>query len=380
MIYLDNNATTQPSEGVIEAMSRVQREAWANPSSTHRLGQEARREIDLARAEVAKLIGARPREITFTSGGTESISMAIRGTIGATGRRVVVTTAVEHIAFDDLLEELEREGRVETRRVEVDSDGVIKRGSLEAALGDDVALACVQWANNETGAIQPVEDAAEMCAERGVLLHIDATQIVGKMPIAPGQTPGDVLTCSPHKFHGPKGVGVLRMRAGVTLRAAQPGSQEAGRRGGTENVAGIVGLGVAAREAAAWLADPAGRQRVAALRDRFEQRVLAAHPEARLMGPADNRLWNTSNIAFAGIESETLLILLSERGVCASAGSACSSGAVEPSRVIRAMGVEPRLASGAVRFSLSRHTTEAEVEEASETVIDSVSQLLNMAM
>jgi cysteine desulfurase len=356
---------------VIAAVERALREHWHNPSSVHRAGQAARREVELARQSVADLIGARAREITFTSGGTEAIDLAIRGVLAATNG-ALVTTRVEHAAVRDLAEEFEKSGRP-VRWLKVSRDGVVDLADLEAALAERPALVSVQWANNETGVVQPVEEIAAACRGVGVLFHCDATQWVGKEPVeAP---PGDLMTFSPHKFHGPKGVGVLWARSGVRLRPRLLGTQELGRRGGTENVPGIMGAGVAAEEARAWLAEPSRRQELARLRDRFEQGVLAGAPGAVVNSAGARRLWNTTNIGFPRLEAEGLLMLLSEQGVCASAGAACSSGSLDPSPVLLAMGVEEAVAHGSVRFSLSRHTTAAEVEGAIEVVVACVRRL-----
>jgi cysteine desulfurase len=246
--------------------------------------------------------------------------------------------------------------------------------ALAASLTPDTALVSIQWANNETGVIQPVETIASLCRERGVLFHCDAVQVIGKEPVG-SSLPCDLLSFSPHKFHGPKGVGVLWTRPGVKLRPTLLGTQELGRRGGTENVPGIIGAGVAAREAAEWLADPAARSAIGALRDHFENLILKAVPDAVINGQGAPRLWNTTNIGFPRLEAEALLLLLSERGLCASAGAACSSGSLDPSPVLLAMGVPEPIAHGSLRFSLSKHTTREEIDQAARTVIESVTRL-----
>jgi cysteine desulfurase len=396
VIYLDNNATTKPSRACVEAMRKADEEAWFNPSSVHRAGQLARQQVELARRDIAELIGATPREITFTSGGTEAIDLALEGVLGAlpSTRRELVTTEIEHAAIRDLGEELAVLGRAKVHLVAPGRDGLISPDALAAAITPGTGLISVQWANNETGAIQPVREIAAIARSRGVLMHIDATQWVGKEPASirdadPSNT-GDVspwcdlITFAPHKFHGPKGVGVLWTHPKVRLRPRVPGSQELGRRGGTENVSGIVGAGVAAREAAAWLADPQPRATLAALRDQFEQRVLELCPQATMNGPHGKtgnalRLWNTTNIAFPRLEAEALLLMLSERGVCASAGAACSSGSLDPSPVLLAMGVPPELAHGSLRFSLSRASTPDEVMQAA-TIVGDCAQLLRRSL
>jgi cysteine desulfurase len=363
----------------------------------HRAGQAARREVELARQAMADLIGVKAKEVTLTSSGTESIDLAIRGVLGAmpagSSRRTLVTTRTEHAAVRDIGEELEKSGRP-VRWVPVNREGVVDVNALGAALTPDAALVSIQWANNETGVIQPVEAIGTLCRERGVLFHCDAVQIAGKEPIS-GPPPCDLLSFSPHKFHGPKGVGVLWTRPGVKLRPTLLGTQELGRRGGTENVPGIVGAGVAAREAAAWLAHGAERGALARLRDRFERLIVDALPDAVINGVAPTgppssgheqteasraarsvaRLWNTTNIGFPRLEAEALLLLLSERGVCASAGAACSSGSLDPSPVLLAMGIPEPVAHGSLRFSLSKQTTGEEIDKAAAVVIECVRRL-----
>lgn len=399
MVYLDNNATTRPSPAVVEAVNRGLTELWHNPSSVHRPGQAARQAVELARRSVAELIGAKPREITFTGSGTESIDLAIRGVLAAAPaeRQALVTDAIEHSAVRDLAEQLAREGR-ELRQIPILPGGIVDTDALPRLLEDGrVGVVSVQWANNETGAVQPIERIARICREHGVPFHCDGTQWVGKMPVgegsqggafpgpaaspgpsAPPSLPFDLLSFSPHKFHGPKGIGVLWARRGVRMRPTLHGTQELGRRGGTENVPGILGAGVAAAEARAWLADASARERLAGLRDRLERGVLERVPGAVVNAPGRRsshgpetgaaRLWNTTNIGFPRLEAEALLLLLSERGICASAGAACSSGSLDPSPVLLAMGVPPEVAHGSVRFSLSRETTGEEIERAIEGI------------
>ena len=391
MIYLDNNATTRPTDAVTQAVHVATTTLWANPSSVHRAGQEVQHALELARKELAALVGVPPKELILTGSGTESINLAVRGVLEArgTGGRTdttgfqpaasptlpnIITTRLEHAAVRDLIEHLERQGRIEARWLPLDSRGMADPASLEPLLDDRTVLVSVQWANNETGAIQPVDRLAKVCREQGVPFHCDGTQWVGKMPV-PGALPCDLLTFSAHKFHGPKGVGALWVRRGVGLVPQTIGTQETDRRGGTESVASIVGAGVAAREAVAWLTDPAARAKVAALRDRFENTIVERVPGAAINGHTSPRLWNTSNIAFPTLEAEALLMLLSERGVAASAGAACSSGSLDPSPVLLAMGIPPPLAHGSVRFSLSRETKEGEIDDAIETVVACAVQL-----
>lgn len=385
VIYLDNNATTQPSEAVMEAVARAQREVWQNPSSIHRGGQAARQAVELARASCAKLINAKPREIVFTSGGTEAIDLAIRGVLAArrtNTQATLVTSKVEHAAIRDLAEELERTKQAQVKWLGLTRDGRIDVNSLDV-IDASTTLVAVQWANNETGAVQPIGAIAKRCNEVGVPLLVDGTQWVGKLPtdvtrVDDVSEPFEMLVVSPHKFHGPKGVGFLWSRSGVRMRPQILGTQELGRRGGTENVAGIIGAGVACEEAAAFVQDASARERVRELRDIFERAVLEAVPSVRVNGPtgdASARLWNTTNIGFPGLEAEALLLLLSERGVAASAGAACSSGSLDPSPVLLAFGVSEEYAHGSLRFSLSKHTTRAEVDEAAKIVIECVRRL-----
>ena len=377
-IDLDNNATTRPTPGVCAAVQRGMTDLWHNPSSVHRPGQDARHALELARAQMAALIGGSPRRLTLTASGTESIHLAIRGLLGATGKRTLITTAVEHAAVRDLCEQLASEG-VTVKHLPLTPAGTTNAEALPALIDDDTALVSVQWANNETGAVHPVHDLGRVCRERGVPFHSDATQWVGKMPCdlsAPDAPAIGLLTFSAHKFHGPKGVGGLWTAAGVRLRPVMPGSQELGRRGGTENLPAVLGAGAAAEEALAWLADPEERARLGAMRDRFEQAVLARCPGAHANPAAPcERLWNTANIAFPRLEAEALLMGFSERGLCASAGAACSSGSLDPSPVLLAMGIPPESAHGSVRFSLSRETAESDLDEAVEIVAAVVARL-----
>lgn len=382
--YLDCNATTRPLPEVVAAMAGALEHGWGNPSSVHRAGIDARHSVELARESVARLLGAQPREVVFTGGGTESASLAIAGTLDAlAGPRTLVTMRTEHSAVREACEALEARGRARVAWVPAGADGVVDLDALDAALdahAGDVALVSVMWANNETGVLQPVRSIGERCRARGVRFHCDATQWVGRMPTDVANLPVDLVTASAHKFHGPKGVGVLWVRGGVrVLSQVIGGPQERDRRGGTENVAGIVGAGVAADAAVAWLADPAGRERGAAMRDDFERAVLAAVPDAVVNGGSAQRLWNTTNIGFPGLEAEALLLLLSERGVAASAGAACSSGSLDPSPVLLAMGVPPRIAHGSVRFSIARTTTEEERRIAAEEVAACVARLRRSA-
>jgi cysteine desulfurase len=377
-IYLDNAATTRPADEVMAAMAEALRDAWANPSSVHREGQAVRRRLELARAEVAELIGCLDRELMFVSGGTEAANLAIRGALAARpGRTRLVTSRLEHSAVRELAQRLEREG-TDVTWLANDRRGVVDVEDLRRVLQSraaEIGLVSVMSVNNETGVIQPVEALGRLCREFDVWFHSDATQHVGRMPADVSELPIDLMGFAPHKFHGPKGIGALYLRRGVRLEPQMiGGAQERQRRGGTENVAGIVGFAVAAKLAAQWMATD-GPKRLAALRDTFEQGVLDAVGEASINSGGAPRVGGISNIAFGGLEAEPLLLMLSERGVCASAGAACSSGSLDPSRVLLAMGIPPRLAHGSIRFSLSRETTEREIDRAVEIVTEVVARL-----
>ncbi|HRX86419.1 MAG TPA: aminotransferase class V-fold PLP-dependent enzyme [Phycisphaerae bacterium] len=361
LVYLDNNATTQPLDAVVAAMQPLLREAYANPSSVHPFGQGVRHRIESARAQVAGLLNAEPREIVFTSGGTESINLAIRGTLALRpDRQRLVTSAVEHSATQRLAAQLAREG-CEIVEVGVDSAGNLDLAALESVLTPETGLVSLLWANNETGVLFDVDRVAALAADRGVPLHLDAVQAIGKTAVDVAKVPCALLSLSAHKFHGPKGAGALYVRKRTRLRPLVIGGrQERDLRGGTENTAAIVGLGVAADAARTAVAEDGAR--VATLRDRLEAGILAGVARARVNGAGASRIPNTTNIGFAGVQAEGLLILLGERGICASAGAACSSGSLEPSHVLLAMGISQEYAHGSVRFSLSRFTTEDEVD------------------
>jgi cysteine desulfurase len=377
-IYLDNNATTRTADAVVAAMTRAMREHWANPSSMHRPGQATRREIELARAAVAELIGCQERELVFTSGGTESVNLAVRGAMGAQpNRRLLVTSRLEHSAVRELADGLASLG-VEVMWLGNDERGLVDVDALRSLLAEraaEVGLVSIMWVNNETGVIQPIEDVGSACREFGVRFHTDATQAVGKMAIDVAAMPVDLLSFAAHKFHGPQGTGALYVRRGVRLQAQVTGGpQERRRRGGTENAAGIVGAGVAARLAAEWLASD-GPSAVARRRDALERGIVTELDRTAVNGLDAPRIETTTNIAFIGLEAEAILLMLSERGVCASAGAACSSGSMEPSTVLQAMGLPPEHTYGSIRFGLSRETTDDEVERAIEIVVEVVTRL-----
>jgi cysteine desulfurase len=362
LVYLDNNATTQPSAQVVEAMLPYLTEFYGNPSSVHRFGQRARQAIDEARAQIAHLVHCAESELLFTGGGTEAINTAIRSLFATRApRRRIVTTTVEHSATRELCAQMSKEG-AEVIEVAVDLHGALDMDALRQAVTDETALVTIMWANNETGVIFPVQEIAGICRARRVPFHCDATQAVGKIPVDLPAAGVDAMSFASHKFHGPKGVGALFTRRGVRIRPLLIGGpQERGRRGGTENVPGIVGMGKAAELAAQALPEMA---RVATLRDRLESSMLAHIESASVNGRTDLRLPNTTNIGFARLEAEAILLLLSEQGICASAGAACSSGSLEPSHVLKAMQIDEKIAHGAIRFSLSRYTTDAEIDRA----------------
>ncbi|MCP4593453.1 MAG: aminotransferase class V-fold PLP-dependent enzyme [bacterium] len=362
-VYLDNNATTRPLDSVVEAMLPLLQADYANPSSMHRAGQSVRHRIESAREQVAGLIHAEPKEIVFTSGGTESINLAIRGVLTPQpARRHLITSTVEHSAVRQLATQLAREG-YQIDEIGVDRAGRLDIGELVDKVKDDTALISVIHVNNETGVIADVKRVCEVAAARGVRVHVDAVQSAGKVALDVRDLPVSLLSLSAHKLHGPKGVGALYLRRRTRLTPiVYGGRQEGDRRPGTENVSGIVGFGVAAAEAASLPLETI--QRIRHLRDDLEARVRAAIPIAHVIGGAADRVCNTANIGFERLQAEALLILLSERGICASAGAACSSGSLEPSHVLQAMGIDPQVAHGAIRFSLSRFTTAEDIDQA----------------
>jgi cysteine desulfurase len=375
-IYLDNNATTQVDPQVVQAMLPFFTEQFGNPSSMHSFGDRVGRAIKQARAQVqargggggdARLGAQHDSEIIFTSCGTESDSTAILSALRAQPeRREIITTVVEHPAVLTLCEQLEKDGYT-VHRLEVDSRGRLNLDAYRALLSERTAIVSVMWANNESGTIFPVERMAQMAAEAGVMFHTDAVQAVGKLPIKLRETAIDMLSLSGHKLHAPKGIGVLYLRRGTRFRPLlRGGHQERGRRAGTENTAAIVALGKAAELAMAHMEEE--NTRVRALRDRLEDGILAQVPHAFVTGDLDNRLPNTASIAFEYIEGEAILLLLNKAGIAASSGSACTSGSLEPSHVMRAMGIPYTAAHGTVRFSLSRYNTAEEIERVIEAV------------
>jgi cysteine desulfurase len=360
-IYLDNNATTMVAPEVFEALQPYLSTLYGNPSSMHTFGGQVARKVREAREQVAALIGATPEEIVFTSCGTESDNAAIRSALEAyPERRHIVISRVEHPAVRALGAHLTRHGYRVTE-VPVDAEGRLDMEQYAKSLTYDTAVVSLMWANNETGVIFPVERAAEMARERGILFHTDAVQAVGKIPINLRTAKIDMLSISGHKLHAPKGIGVLYVRKGTPFTPFLIGGhQEKERRGGTENTAGIIALGKAAELAA--LNMEAENTRVKALRDKLENQLLTLVPNSRLNGDRQLRLPNTTNISFEFVEGEAILLLMDEHGICASSGSACTSGSLQPSHVLRAMGVPFTMAHGSIRFSLSIYNTEEEID------------------
>jgi len=374
-IYLDNNATTRCDPAVVQAMLPFFTEHFGNASSIHAFGSEVGKALKRARSQVQALLGAEhDSEIIFTSCGTESDSTAILSALKAQPERnQIITTTVEHPAVLTLCEYLEKDGYVVTR-LGVDKRGRLDMDEYRAALGPRTAVVSAMWANNESGTIFPVETMAEMAHAVGAQFHTDAVQAVGKLPIELRKTKIDLLSLSGHKLHAPKGVGVLYLRRGARFRPLlRGGHQERGRRAGTENTASIVGLGVAAEQARQHMAFE--NTEVKRLRDRLEAGILAQVPRAFATGDTGNRLPNTSNIAFEFVEGEAILLLLNKADIAASSGSACTSGSLEPSHVMRAMGIPYTAAHGTIRFSLSRHNTESEIDRVIEAVPPIIAQL-----
>ena len=362
VIYVDNNATTMVAPEVLDAMMPYFSTNYGNPSSMHSFGGNVAAEIEAARENVANLIGAAPEEIVFTSCGTESDGTAVRAAIESNpDKKHLVTSRVEHPAIKNLYEALSKKGYRATF-VPVDSQGRLDIDYLYNSLSDDTAIVSLIWGNNETGVIFPVEEISKEVKSRGILFHTDAVQAVGKIPINVGETGVDMLSLSGHKFHSPKGIGALYIRKGTKFSPFMVGGhQERGRRGGTENTASIIGLGKAAELAAAHLAEN-GYERISRLRDRLEQTLLEKVSNALINGDPANRLPNTTSIAFEYVEGEAILLMMNEYGICASSGSACTSGSLEPSHVLRAMGVPFTAAHGSIRFSLSRYNTEDDID------------------
>lgn len=377
-IYLDNNATTKVDDAVVQAMLPYLTEFYGNPSSMHTFGGQVGRAISDARSQVAALLGADTSEIVFTSCGTEGDNAAIRAALLAQPeKRHIVTTQVEHAAVLNLCKLMEKQGYTVTY-LSVNRQGQIDLDELEASLTGNTALVSIMYANNETGVVFPIEQIGQIVKERGITYHVDAVQAVGKIPLNMKTSTIDMLTLSGHKLHAPKGIGALYVRKGVRFRPLLIGGhQERGRRGGTENVAGIIGLGKAAELELLHLPEATNREKQ--LRDRLEKTLLATIPNTEVNGHPTQRLPNTTNIGFKFIEGEAILLSLNQYGICASSGSACTSGSLEPSHVLRAMGLPYTILHGSIRFSLSRYTTDAEVDQVIAVMPDIVERLRAMS-
>ena len=379
VIYVDNNATTMVAPEVLDVMLPYFSTYYGNPSSMHSFGGEVAAKLSAARENVARLIGAAPEEVIFTSCGTESDSTAIRAAIESQpDKKHIVTSRVEHPAVKNLYESLSKKG-YRTTFVPVDNHGNLDIDYLYDSLGDDTAIVSIMWGNNETGVIFPIDEISQQVKSRGIVFHTDAVQVVGKIPIDVSKTAVDMLSLSGHKFHSPKGIGSLYIRKGTRFSPFLIGGhQEKGRRGGTENTASIIGMGKAAELAAKHLkAD--GYKPISWLRDKLERNLLETIPHAMVNGDPKNRLPNTSSIAFEYVEGEAILLMMNEYGICASSGSACTSGSLEPSHVLRAMGVPFTAAHGSVRFSLSRYNTEDEIDKILEVLPPIIGRLRELS-
>lgn len=365
IIYFDNNATTKVAPEVLEAMLPFFKDMYGNASSMHSFGGQVGKHIANAREQIAQLLGALPDEILFTSCGTESDNTAVLSAIETQPeKKHFITTRVEHSAMLAMGDYLEKKG-YDVTYLSVDGKGQLDLAELEAAIRPDTALVSVMYANNETGTIFPIEQIAQIVKSKGVLFHVDAVQAVGKEIIDLKKLPIDFLALSGHKLHAPKGIGVLYIRRGTRFRPfLRGGHQERGRRAGTENAPYIIGLGKACELAGSNIVTE--RTEVARLRDMLEQGIVSQIPNAIVNGDRDHRLPNTTSIAFEAVEGEAILLMLDQFGICASSGSACTSGSLEPSHVLRAMGVPFNYAHGSIRFSLSRYSTEEEVKKVIE--------------
>ena len=372
MIYADNAATTKMSETALSVMTALLKESWGNPSSLYTHGQKAKEMLEQARADIAAAIGADAREIFFTSGGSEADNQAIRSA-AALGRRSgkthIVSSAFEHHAVLHTLEQLEKEG-FEVTLVDVHENGLVRPEEVGAAIREDTCLVTIMYANNEIGTIQPIREIGAICRAKKVLFHVDAVQAVGHIPVNVAEDNIDLLSASAHKFHGPKGVGFLYARKGVRLTSLiEGGAQENGKRAGTENVAGAAAMAAALKESVSHMSENA--ERLTRLRDRLI-RGLNEIPHAALNGDARCRLPGNVNFCFEGIEGESLLLLLDDKGICASSGSACTSGSLDPSHVLLAIGRVHDVAHGSLRLSLGEETTEEEVD----TIVQSVKEVV----
>lgn len=379
-IYLDHNATTPVEPASAEAMARALTGLFGNPSSVHYYGQQAKAALDEARSAVGALLGAEPAEVVFTGSGTEADNLAIRGVAEAlegAGRKHLVTSGIEHEAVLNTYKALARRGW-KTTNLPVDATGIVSPDRLREAMADDTALVSIMHANNEIGTIQPITELAQIAHARGALFHTDAVQSAGKLPLNVRTLGVDLLAISAHKFYGPKGVGALWIKRGVRLVPTMTGGkQERNRRAGTENTSGIIGMGVAAAKALSTLGTEGPR--LAALRDRLENGILAAVPNTEVNGARGSRVPNTSNISFDRVEAESLLIALDLEGVAVSTGSACSSGTLEPSHVLRAMNLPAHRAQNSIRFSLGAGNTEEQIDHVIATLPRVVAKLRSLS-
>ncbi|HIJ69134.1 MAG TPA: cysteine desulfurase NifS [Deltaproteobacteria bacterium] len=377
-VYLDNNATTQVAPEVLEAMLPYFCQLYGNPSSMHSFGGQVMQQVRKAREQLAALLGASPQEIIFTSCGTESDNAAIRSALASSpDKKHIVTSRVEHPAVRALCAHLATQGYRVTE-LPVDGEGRLDMQQYRRALTTDTAIVSLMWANNETGVIFPIEKAAQMARERRILFHTDAVQAVGKIPINLADTPIDMLSLSGHKLHAPKGIGVLYVRKGTKFSPFLVGGhQERGRRGGTEATSSIIGLGVAAELAQKKM--DIENTFVKGLRDRLENTILNTVANTKVNGDRENRLPNTTNISFEFVEGEGILLMMDEFGICASSGSACTSGSLQPSHVLRAMGIPFTMAHGSIRFSLSVYNTDEEIDFVIEKLPPIIDTLRNMS-
>jgi cysteine desulfurase len=379
-VYLDHAATTPVDPEVAEAMARVLRDVHGNPSSIYAEGRAARALVDRAREEVAAALGAEPSEIVFTSGGTEADNLALRGTLRARRRDGdgLVTTAIEHHAVIDTARDLEREGKARVTVVAVDARGCVEPAAVADAIDERTVLVSVMHGNNEIGTLQPIEAIGAICRERGVTFHSDAVQTVGALELDVRRVPVDLVSVNAHKFYGPKGVGALYVRRGTPLATVQTGGgQEKGRRTGTENVAGIVGLGAALRIAGERRA--AESARLARLRDRIIEGVTSRISDAILTGHPTERLPNNASFCFPGTQGEALVVALDLEGISVSSGSACTSGNTEPSHVLLALGLERSVAQGSLRITVGRETSAADVDRLLEVLPGVVERLRSIS-
>ncbi|RPJ17950.1 MAG: cysteine desulfurase NifS [Desulfobacteraceae bacterium] len=377
-IYVDNNATTRVAPEVLEEMLPYFSELYGNPSSMHSFGGNVAKKIKESRAKVAKLIGAMPEEILFTACGTESDSTAIRAAlISNPEKKHIITSRVEHPAIKNLFENLAKNGYRVTF-VPVDSEGHLDLDYLYRNLDDNTAVVSIMWANNESGVIFPIEEIAQAVKAKGIVFHTDAVQAVGKVPVDMKNVQADMLSLSGHKIHAPKGIGALYIRKGTKFSPFLIGGhQEGGRRGGTENVASIIGLGKAGEMALADLNQMSTR--IKKMRDKLENALITAVPNTMINGDKKQRLPNTTSIGFEFVEGEAILLMMDEFGICASSGSACTSGSLEPSHVLRAMGVPFTAAHGSIRFSLSTYNTEGEIDFIIEKVPPIIKRLRELS-